>query len=271
MAISVPSRSLTLPRPRRRHVRSTLPGVIAVILLLVLWIVVKYGGHVSDQALPKPLDVVHDGWSSRSALLDAARHTLVGALGGFLLGNVLAVAAAVLIASSRLAARLLVPLALTASTLPIVAIAPFLTLLLGNGTTTIVVVAAIIIFFPTMVNGVLGLRSVPPDALELMQMAGASWFDVLLRVRLPTALPFIFSGLQVGSATCILGAMVAEWVTTGTGLGYLILQAGVQFEVPLMWAGVILASVLALIVFAITGWIARRVIRGAPGDAVAGR
>ena len=87
-------------------------------------------------------------------------------------------------------------------------------------------VAAIIIFFPTMINTVLGLRSVPPEALELMAVANASRLEVLWRVRLPTALPYAFSGLQVGAATCILAAMVAEWVTTGTGLGYLILQAG---------------------------------------------
>jgi NitT/TauT family transport system permease protein len=76
----------------------------------------------------------------------------------------------------------------------------------------------------------------------------------------------VFSGLQIGAATCILAAMVAEWVTTGTGLGYLILEAGTQFDVPLMWAGVIVAAVLALLVFGLTGWVARRVIVGGPDD-----
>jgi NitT/TauT family transport system permease protein len=255
-------------RPRSgRGIRSALPGVLLLAALLVLWVIVKYAVRVPDEQMPTPVEVARAGWADRGQLLAAAGSTLEGALGGFLLGNALAVLAAVLIASSAMASRLLVPVALVVRTFPIIAIAPLLTLLLGTGTITIVAVAALIIFFPTMINGVLGLRSVPPAALELMAIAEASPLDVLWRVRLPTALPYIFSGLQVGAATCILGAMVAEWVTTGTGLGYLILQAGVQFDVGLMWAGVLLAALLALIVFALTGGMARRLIPEVSADA----
>jgi NitT/TauT family transport system permease protein len=239
-----------------------MPATGLVLLLIVLWIVVKYAGHVPPQEMPAPLDVVREGWAQRGQLASATLDTLKGAFGGFLLGNAAAVLAALVIASSSVAARLLVPVALVVRTFPIIAIAPLLTLLLGYGTITIVTVAAIIIFFPTMINGVLGLRSVPAEALELLAMANASRLVVLWRLRLPTALPYVFSGLQIGAATCILAAMVAEWVTTGTGLGYLILQAGTQFDVPLMWAGVIVAAGLALLVFALTGWVARRVIVG---------
>jgi NitT/TauT family transport system permease protein len=244
----------------RRRIRSALPGAVLFLALIALWVIVKYGGHVSAEKMPAPLDVVRAGFNQRGRLLSAALDTLKGALGGFAIGNIAAVLAAIAIASSAAAARLLLPVALVVRTLPIIAIAPLITLLLGYGTTTIITVAAIIIFFPTMVNAVLGLRSVPPEALELMAMANASRLEVLWRVRLPTALPYIFSGLQIGAATCILGAMVAEWVTTGTGLGYLILQAGTEFELPLMWAGVIVAAVMALLVFALTGLVARRVI-----------
>lgn len=259
MSISL-SRSLAVRPVKARRVRSVLPGVLLLVTLLILWIVVKYVVGVPAEQMPAPVDVVREGWADRGQLLVAAGSTLEGALGGFLLGNVLAILAATVIASSPVAARLLLPVALVVRTFPIIAIAPLLTLLLGTGTVTIVAVAALIIFFPTMINGVLGLRSVPPAALELMAIAEASRLDVLWRVRLPTALPYVFSGLQVGAATCILGAMVAEWVTTGTGLGYLILEAGVQFDVALMWAGVLLAAILALLVFALTGWAARRVI-----------
>ncbi len=243
--------------PRRS--RSALPGLILLIVLIAAWVAVKYAARVPDQQMPAPLQVLREGWAAKAELAKAAVSTLGGALGGFLLGSAAAVVAAMLVASSGVAARVLVPFALVVRTLPIIAIAPLLTLLLGTGTITIVVVAGIIIFFPTMVNAVLGLRSVPPEALELMAVADASRLEVLWRVRLPTALPYVFSGLQVGAATCILAAMVAEWVTTGTGLGYLILQAGVQFDVGLMWAGVLVAAALALAVFALTGMIARLV------------
>lgn len=249
------------------RVRSALPGLILLAALVAAWFAVKYGARVPDQQMPAPLQVLREGWAARGQLVKAAASTLGGALAGFLLGNAAAVFAAVLIASSPAASRVLVPFALVVRTLPIIAIAPLLTLLLGTGVITIMAVAAIIIFFPTMINTVLGLRSVPPEALELMAVANASRLEVLWRVRLPTALPYAFSGLQVGAATCILAAMVAEWVTTGTGLGYLILQAGVQFDVGLMWAGALVAAVLALAVFALTGFIARRVIPGEPADA----
>jgi NitT/TauT family transport system permease protein len=261
MSAIAPAGTVERPRPvGRQRIRSAVPGAVILVALLALWIVVKDAGHVSAQEMPSPLQVVRAGWQQRSQLISAGLNTLEGALGGFALGSIAAVAAAIAIASSTLAARLLLPIALVVRTLPIIAIAPLLTLLLGYGTITIVAVAGIIIFFPTMVNGVLGLRSVPPEAIELMAMANASPFALLWRVRLPTALPYVFSGLQIGAATCILGAMVAEWVTTGTGLGYLILEAGTEFEVPLMWAGVIVAAVLALLVFALTGWVARRIV-----------
>jgi NitT/TauT family transport system permease protein len=265
MSLSVPTRvAHTGWVSGRRRVRSALPGAALLMLLLALWIAVKYGANVPPQEMPAPLDVVREGWTQRGQLLSAASSTLEGALGGFLLGNAIAVLAALAVAASTLASRVLLPVALVVRTFPIIAIAPLLTLLLGYGTITIVTVAAIIIFFPTMINGVLGLRSVPPEALELMATANASRLDVLWRLRLPTALPYIFSGLQIGAATCILAAMVAEWVTTGTGLGYLILEAGTQFDVPLMWAGVLVAAAMALLVFAATGWLARRLIRGTP-------
>jgi NitT/TauT family transport system permease protein len=253
----------TLPRRQstaQLRVRSAVPGVLLVVVLLVVWIVAHAAGHISTDKLPAPIDVARAGWSNRSQLISAGLDTLEGALGGFLLGSAVAVAVAILVASSTIAARLLLPVALVVRTLPIIAIAPLLTLLLGYGEITIVSVAAMIIFFPTLVNAVLGLRSVSPETIELMSTANASRLQMLWKVRLPTALPYVFSGLQIGAATCILGAMVAEWVTTGTGLGYLILKAGIDFEVPLMWAGVIFAAILAILVFALTGWIARRVV-----------
>jgi NitT/TauT family transport system permease protein len=264
-ATRVPTGTARSWLPRRS--RSALPGLILFIALIAAWVAVKYGARVPDQQMPAPLQVLREGWAAKGELTNAAASTVSGALSGFLLGSAAAVVAAVLVASSAVAARVLVPFALVVRTLPIIAIAPLLTLLLGTGTITIVVVAGIIIFFPTMVNAVLGLRSVPPEALELMAVANASRLEVLWRVRLPTALPYVFSGLQVGAATCILAAMVAEWVTTGTGLGYLILEAGVQFDVALMWAGVLVAAVLALAVFALTGLIARLVTGEEPADA----
>jgi NitT/TauT family transport system permease protein len=243
-----------------RRVRSALPGLVLLLVLLLAWILAKDVGHVAEDKMPAPLEVVRAAWTNRAHMISAGLSTLEGALGGLILGSVLAVFAAIFIATSAFAARVLVPIAVVVRTLPIIAITPLITLVLGYGKLTIIVVAALIIFFPTMVNAVLGLRSVPPAAIELLATANATRWQVLREVQLPTALSFVFSGLQIGGALCILGAMVAEWVATGTGLGTLILQASTSFEVPLMWAGVIYASILAMIVFFVIGFVARRVV-----------
>lgn len=235
-----------------------LPTLIAVAVVLGVWIAVKAIAQPTDDVLPSPLQVWNAAVDDSSTLLSATKTTLVGAFGGFLVGNVAGILLAMAVAASQTAARVVLPVALVVRVIPVIALAPFLTLVLGTGNATIVAISAAIVFFPTLVNGVLGFRSVPPEMLELMEIAGASPRDVFLRVRIPAALPYLFAAFQIGAAACILGAMIAEWVTSGEGLGYLILQSGVQFEVPLMWAGVVVAALLALTAFALTGFLARR-------------
>lgn len=244
--------------PRGARLRSALPGAVAAVLVLGLWFAVKLVARPSDLVLPSPPAVAEAAVSRSDELLGATAYTLVGAFGGFVAGNLVGILGALLVAASTTAARVVLPMALVVRVVPVIALAPFLTLALGQGRATIVAIAGLIVFFPTLVNGVLGLRSVSRETLELMEVIDASRWDVFRRVRLPAALPYLFSAFQVGAASCILGAMVAEWVTSGNGLGYLILQSGVQFDVALMWAGVLVATLLALVAFGVTGWLARR-------------
>lgn len=245
-------------RSRPQSLRRLLPSALAALLVLGVWVGVKLIFRPDDQILPSPLAVLDEAGASSSTLFSAAKTTLIGAFGGFVVGNVVGIAGAMIVAGSATAARVILPLALVVRVIPVIALAPFLTLVLGSGSTTVIAISALIVFFPTLINGVLGFRSVPPEMLELMEISGASTWDVFRHVRGPAALPYLFAAFQVGAAACILGAMIAEWVTSSEGLGYLILQSGVQFDVELMWAGVVLAAVLALVAFGITGWFARR-------------
>lgn len=238
--------------------RRVLPTLIALGLILGTWILVKLIFQPSDEILPSPLSVLETAIDESATLWAATKTTLVGAFGGFVLGNVVGILGAMAVAASATAARVVLPMALVIRVVPVIALAPFLTLVLGSGTKTIVVISALIVFFPTLVNGVLGFRSVPREMIELMDISGGSAWDVFVRVRVPSALPYLFAAFQVGAAACILGAMIAEWVTSGEGLGFLILQSGVQFDIELMWAGVVVATLLALSAFGLTGWLARR-------------
>ena len=250
----------------RKRLTSLTYGLLIIVGIVVVWSLVKYGSGVTNEALPAPMEVARAAWVNRGALIAATGITLEGALGGFFFGSVAAVGLAIVMASSPTVSRTLMPIVLVIRTTPVIAIAPLLTLVLGNGIATIFTVTALIIFFPTMVNAVLGLQSVPPGVIEPMAIGNASRRDVLWRVRLPNALPFIFSGLQIGASTCILGAMVAEWIATESGLGYMILQAGAEFDIGLLWAAVLVAGLAAFVIFMLTGWVARRVTREGAWD-----
>jgi NitT/TauT family transport system permease protein len=239
------------------RVRRGAPGLVALALILGAWFAVKYLAQPSDTVLPTPVSVAEAAWEDRSTLWSATRTTLVGALGGFVVGNLVGILGALAVAASATAARVVLPMALMIRVIPVIALAPFLTLALGQGTGTIVAISALLVFFPTLINGVLGLRSVRTETLELMSVMNASRWEVFRRVRARAALPHLFAAFQVGAPACILGAMVAEWVTSSEGLGFLILQSGVQFDVELMWAGGVVATLLGLFAFGVTGRLAR--------------
>jgi NitT/TauT family transport system permease protein len=223
-----------------------LSAAVFVALLFGGWQLATVLLDVPKYILPAPVEIGAAIFEERQRVLSAVGVTGTGALGGFVVGNLGGLLAATVIAYSTTAARTMLPMALAIQSIPIVALTPFLTLLLGRGLATVVVIAAIIVFFPTLVNGVLGFRSVGAEALEMMSVANASPWQVFRRLRLPAALPNLFAAFQIGAATSILGAMIAEWVTTGNGLGYLILQAGVNFEIELMWGAILISSALAL-------------------------
>lgn len=234
--------------------------VATLAVLIGLWVLVARVGHFNKVIFPMPSDVASAAASHTQELLSAGWTTLQGALGGFLVGNVVGVLLACAIAASVTASRVILPLAVGVRVVPIVAIAPLLTLVIGRGLATVITVAAMLVFFPTLINGVLGLRSVDPAQLELMKIANASQLQTFVRLRLPVALPRLFAAFQVGAPTAVLGAMLAEWVASGQGLGYLILSSGASFDTDVMWAAVILATAIALLAAAAATLAGRAVV-----------
>jgi NitT/TauT family transport system permease protein len=219
---------------------------------------------VPRYVLPTPAEIARAAATSHHALLAGLKETALGAFTGFVAGNVGGFLGAVAIAASLTASRVVLPMAVAVRSIPIIALTPFLTLLLGRGLVTVMTISALIVFFPTLVNGVHGLRSTEQAALELMHLLNAPRWEVFWRVRLPTALPALFAAFRIAAASSVLGALVAEWVASGSGLGQLILQSGVQFEVPLMWSGVVVSTLLAVVAFGLVSWAERRLLAWHP-------
>lgn len=247
----------------RRIIAAVLRGVltvaVVVVVLVVIWAVVQRVSGLNRALFPTPGDVATAARAGRSELLSAARTTLVGALGGFFVGNLAGVLLALVVARSVIASRFVLPVAIGIRVIPVIALAPLLTLVLGRGLATVIAVSSLLVFFPTLINTILGLRSVSQDQIDMLRMVDASSLQVFHRLRLPACLPSLFAAFQVAAPASVLGAMLAEWVASGNGLGYLILRSSFSFQVGLMWAAVIVATVIAVAAAAATAAVGRRV------------
>lgn len=146
-------------------------------------------------------------------------------------------------------------------TIPIIAVAPILVLLFGNGYTPKIIIAAMICFFPTLVNMVRGLKAVSPAALELMQVLSATKAEIFWKLRLQSSLPFLFAALKIAATTCVIGAIVGEWIGSSFGLGALIIEATYNFRSSLLYATVFVAALLAVLLFSVVSLLEARVIR----------
>jgi NitT/TauT family transport system permease protein len=186
--------------------------------------------------------------------------TLREALVGLAISMAFAVSLATLCVYSRPINRAVLPFAITLRSMPVVVVAPLITLLAGRGFATAMIVVAIVAFFPIFVNVMRGLTATRANALELMHVYGASRLQMVRYVRFPFALPHLFVGLRIAAPVAILGAMLSEWITGNAGLGYLILDASASRELELMWSAIIISMLLGILVFWSTAEIERYIL-----------
>lgn len=229
--------------------RRLLLPVLVIFALVLAWDIAIRLFAVPEYVIPPPGSVGQALVRERARLLDNAIPTIVESVGGFALGNLVAIAAALAFVHSRALERALYPVAVAVRTLPIVAIAPIFVLLLGNGYAPKIAIAALITFFPTLVNMVEGLESADPQALELMHVLSASKTEIFRYVRWPSSLPYLFSAMRIASTSSVLGALVAEWIGTNKGLGYLIVLTTYDFRTALLYAAMVVTSAIALAFF----------------------
>ena len=229
--------------------RRVLLPLLVIAGLVVAWDIAIRLFAVPAYVVPTPASVGQALVRERARLLDNAIPTIVESVGGFALGNFVAIAAALAFVHSKALERALYPVAVAVRTLPIVAIAPIFVLLLGNGYAPKIAIAALITFFPTLVNMVEGLESADPQALELMHVLSASKTEIFRYVRWPSSLPYLFSAMRIASTSSVLGALVAEWIGTNKGLGYLIVLTTYDFRTALLYAAMVVTSAIALAFF----------------------
>ncbi|MDE2792649.1 MAG: ABC transporter permease [Paracoccaceae bacterium] len=241
--------------------RRRLPAITAAVGLLLLWHLIVVGFGIPTYIAPNPFQVLQVFIDKGALIWINFWPTMVEAMAGFALGNSIAVLLAIWFVHNQLAERAFYPIAVFINTIPIIAIAPILVLILGNGYAPKVVIAALICFFPTLVNMVRGLKAVNPQMLELMRVLSANDWEVLWKIRLQSSLPFLFAALKIASTTCVIGAIVGEWIGSNYGLGALIIEATYNFRSPLLYATVVTGAGLAVAAFTLTSFVERRVVK----------
>jgi NitT/TauT family transport system permease protein len=257
-----------VPQPRlmtgvRRNVLSpiaeNLPAVAFLALLLVAWEAYVRIFEVHHFILPAPTAIWETIVTQYPHLF---RHTWVTAreiVLGFVIGNVAAVIMAVAIANSRLAERVFYPLIIAAQTIPKMAIAPLFLVWFGVGMLPKILITAVICFFPTVVNTVQGLRSLDPNAVNLLQLVAASRSQIFLKLQFPSALPYFFAGLRISIALAVIGAIVGEWVGASEGLGYLVMYATQTLRTDLVFAALVFIAGLGMTLYLVIVLIERLV------------
>jgi NitT/TauT family transport system permease protein len=252
----------------RARLRSRLLPAIGILSLLGAWAAVVYILKIPTFVAPSPQLVAVTLFDKFGILMANLWPTAVEAISGFLVGNIAAILIATVFVHYKSIEQAFFPVVVLINSIPVVAKAPVLVLLLGNGMEPKVIIAAVVCFFPTLVNMVRGLESVNSQSLELMKVLSASRTEIFFKLRLLNSVPYLFSALKIAASTAVIGAIVGEWIGSNTGIGALIIQSTYNFDSAMLYATVIVGSAFSVAFFLAVTLVERFVIRWQPLAAV---
>ena len=233
--------------------------------ILIAWQLICTGFDVSDFIFPGPWAIAKPLVEFWGPISTHAIKTFWTTMSGFGIGIAVGAALGVLIGSSRLMYNALYPLMVGFNAIPKAAFVPILVVWFGIGTVPAILTAFLICFFPIVVNVATGLATLEPELEDVLRVLGASRLDVLVKVGLPRSLPFFFASLKISITLAFVGSVLSETVAANEGIGYLMMSAGSQMRMPLVFAGLIVISVMAMLMYEffavlerrLTGWATR--------------
>jgi NitT/TauT family transport system permease protein len=248
------------------QLRRRIASAALIIGFFVVWELACLMFGIKDIVLPRPSQILVTLWSRLPAIMPHAAQTLYTTLVGFALGIIFGVLLGALVGSSRLAYDVAYPLLIGFSSIPKVAVVPIFVLWFGAGTVPAVLTAMILCIFPIVVNVATGLATTEPELEDVMRALKASKLDILINVGLPRAMPYFFASLKVAVTQAFVGTVIAETVASNRGIGNLMMIASSSFDVPLVFAGLLVLAVLGVglyVIFSfievrVTGWALRK-------------
>jgi NitT/TauT family transport system permease protein len=249
---------------RRRRLQAWLPWLV-IIGMFVVWEIGVKAFNVQQFVLPAPTDIAASMVKWWKPLLDNSWQTLMTTLLGFGVAVVFGLLLGIAIGSSTLLYHGLYPLLIGFNSVPKVAVVPILVIWFGIGTVPAVITAFMISFFPIVVNVATGIATVEPELRDVMRALGAKPSDIIRKVGLPRAMPYFFASLKIAITVAFVGSIIAETVAANKGIGHLMILASSRFDVPLVFAGLMVTAVMGVLMYVAavsienrtTGWAMR--------------
>ena len=256
--------AMALAAKRRKTVQALLPWLVAVGVLIV-WEIVCRAFKIPQFVLPPPSSVAVSMLKWWSPLMMNAGQTLMTTMAGFAIAVVVGLLLGVALGSSTMVYHGLYPLIIAFESVPKVAIVPILVLWFGIGTTPAIITSFLIAFFPIAVNVSTGIATVEPELRDVLRALGAKPLDIVKKIGIPRAMPYFFASLKIAITFAFVGSIVSETVGANKGIGHLIMLASSRFDVPLVFAGLVVTSVMGVSMYVlarivesrVTGWATR--------------
>ncbi len=225
---------------------------------MVAWELACRLARIPDFILPPPSLVCWILVLKAPEILWQAAYTLSTTVGGFIIAVVVGLVLGVLIGSSRLVYKGLYPVLIGFNSIPKVAVVPVLVIWFGVGAVPAVLAAFLVSFFPIVVNVATGLATIQPELIDVLRSLGARKHQILTKVGIPGSMPYFFASLKISITLAFVGAVIAETIASNRGVGALIVAAGARFEVPLVFAGLIVIAAMGIAMYAVCARIERR-------------
>jgi NitT/TauT family transport system permease protein len=238
--------------------KTVLPLLITI-GFFVFWELVCVVFRVDRFILPRPTDVAMSLVNNFSVILMNSLQTFYTTLVGFAVAVAVGLLLGMLVGASPAVYRGLYPIMVGLNSVPKVAIVPILVIWFGIGTVPAILTAFSIAFFPIMVNVATGLATIEPELQDVLRSLGARKWQILRKVGLPRAMPFFFASMKVAITLAFIGSVVAETVASDLGIGYLMMSASARFDVPLVFAGLVVIALMGVVMYEVFAFIERRV------------
>lgn len=252
-----------MTRSRRNRLMQQLAPYLLTLALLLLWEVLNRLTHISSVILPPPSEILATLLRDRAVIAEHAMHTFITSMIGFGLGVVTGVLIGFATGISPALYSAIYPLLVAFNAVPKVALLPLFVLWCGIGAVPAILTALALAFFPIAVNVATGLATIEPEMEDLMRSLGARRDEILVKVGIPRAMPFLFASLKVAISLAFVGTVISETVASNDGIGFLMMAASSRFDVSLVFAGLFVIAVMAVAAYGVCSLLEERMVHWA--------